>query len=139
MNKILLLLNILCSVIYADAQNNSWKIKLNTKTILSTSKEDENANTKKIKSTDWKKNGKLEIIFTEAEPGVWWRSFLFFDENDNQLLAKDSTTHAIVSMAYLRKLFAGKKEIHIYTSIAPVDPSIAIRARRVHLCTLKLP
>ncbi len=140
MKKFLLFLSFILTTVFADAQKkNSWTIKLNNKIILATSKEDESINSKKVKAGEWRKNGKLEILFKEAEPGVWVRSILFFDKDDNQLLSKDSTNHAIVSLAELRKLFAGKKEIEIYAIASPIDPNIAVRMRRVHLCTLKLP
>jgi len=120
-------------------KEDSWKIKLNNKLLLATSKEDENANSKKLTSAEWKKNGYLEINFTESDPTSWKRSFLFYDEQDNQLLTKNNLTYSKVSIVSLRKLFAGKKEIRIYTIVSPRDPNIAIRIRRVHLCTLQLP
>ncbi|HET9429771.1 MAG TPA: hypothetical protein VFO70_01285 [Chitinophagaceae bacterium] len=122
-----------------SAQSGSWRIKLNKKVLLSTSTESENKNVRFIKRSDWQKNGFLEINFKETEPEVWKRSFLFVDEADNQLLSKDSVTHAKIKISTLRKIFAGKKEIRIYTIVAPLDPNLAIRIRRVHLCTLRLP
>ncbi len=124
---------------HLQVQGNSWRVKLNNTLLLAANKEDEKANTRKVKLTEWKKNGWLAISYTESELKTWIRSFLFFDEKDNQLLAKDSTTFAKIPVATLRKLFTGKKELRIYTIVAPVDPNIAIRIRRVHLCTLKLP
>ena len=120
-------------------KEDSWKIKLNNKVLLATSREDEKANTKKITSAELKKNGYLEISFKEANPNTWKRSFLFFDKDDKQLLAIDSVTYTKMHIATLRKLFAGQKEIIIYTIVSPLDPNIAIRIRRVHLCTLRLP
>ena len=120
-------------------QIDSWKIKLNNKVLLATSKENEKTNIKKISSAELKKNGFLEISFKEASPNTWKRSFLFFDKEDNQLLAIDSVTYTKTHIATLRKLFAGKKEIRIYTTVSPLDPNIAVRVRRVHLCTLQLP
>lgn len=125
--------------IYSGAQTGSWKIKLNNKTVLTTSQESEITNTKKIKAAEWKKPGNLEILFTESEKDTWIRSFLFYDGNDNEILRKDSTDHTKIPLKELKRLFADKKEIIIYTTIAPADPRIAIRMRRVHLCTLKLP
>lgn len=122
-----------------SAQSGSWKIKLNNKVLLSTNTESENKNARYIKRSDWLKNGFLEINFKETETGVWKRSFLFVDEADNQLLSKDSVTHAKIKITTLRKIFAGKREIRIYTIVAPLDPNLAIRIRRVHLCTLRLP
>ena len=112
---------------------------MNNKIILSARQEDAKKNIKKIKSADWKKSGKLEILFTEDEKNTWMRSFQFVDEQDNDIQRKDSTLHATLSLVELRKLFTGKKEIKIYTTISPLDPNIAIRIRRVHLCTLQLP
>lgn len=120
-------------------RKDSWKIKLNNKLLLATSKEDEKVNSKKVTSAEWKKNGNLEISFKESTPDVWRRSFLLYDEQDNQLLTKDSVTFSKTPLAILRKLFAGKKEIRIYTIVSPLDPNIAVRLRRVHLCTLQLP
>ncbi len=136
MKKIILITFLLFSVLFAVAQSGSWVIKMNSKTVLSTRQEDV---VKKISLADWKKSGKLEIIFAEDEKNTWMRYFQLVDEFDNEILRKDSTTHAKISLAKLRKLFAGKKTIKIYTTISPLDPNIAIRIRRVHLCTLQLP
>lgn len=92
-----------------------------------------------MKVSDWNKSGYLEILFTENEKDTWIRSFLFYDKADNEILRKDSTVHAKISIKELKKLFVHKKEILIYTTIAPVNPNMVIRMRRVHLCTLQLP
>lgn len=139
MKIILIALTCLLTGIQVIGQTGSWKIKMNGKILLSAASEDETANTRKVKSADWKKSGNLEIIFTESEPDMWYRSFLFYDKEDNELLRKDSSSKIKVSLADLRRYFKGKKEILIYTTMAPRDPTIAIRMRRVHLCTLKLP
>jgi hypothetical protein len=124
---------------HAPPKEDSWKIKLNNKLLLATSKEDEKANSKKITSAEWRMNGYLEISYTESDPAMWKRSFLFYDEQDNQLISKEGVTYFKTSIANLHKAFAGKKEIRIYTTVSPRDPNIAIRIRRVHLCTLQLP
>jgi hypothetical protein len=139
MKIILAALACLVTCMQAAGQSGSWKIKINGKTVLSAATEDETANTRKIKPGEWKKSGNLEIIFTESEPDMWYRSFLFYDKEDNEVLRKDSSSKTKVSLAELRRYFKGKKEIVIYTTIAPQDPNLAIRIRRVHLCTLKLP
>lgn len=138
MKKVIALASLLFCLTAIEAQSGSWNIKLNGKLLLSTSKEDEKINCKKVKAAQWSKNGYLEINFTEDEPDTWWRSFLFYDEQDNELLRKDSTTSYKILAKELFKLFSGKKEIRIYTTIAPRDPNLAIRMRRVHLCTLRL-
>ena len=139
MKKVLVLTSLLLTTVFLQAQNGSWIIKLNNKTILSSHQEDPVKNVRKIKSADWKKSGKLEILFAEDEKNTWMRSFQLVDELDNDILRKDSTTHPSISLVELRKLFAGKKQVRIYTTISPLDPNIAIRIRRVHLCTLQLP
>ena len=139
MKKLLLFTCLFFTALFVRAQSGSWVIKLNNKTILSTRLEDAQKNSRKIKAADWKKPGKLEIIFREDDKNTWIRSFLLVDASDNEILRKDSTIHASINLADLRKLFAGKKQLIIYTTIAPLDPNIAIRIRRVHLCTLQLP
>jgi hypothetical protein len=140
MKRIFILAGLIIITMAVQAQKlDSWKIKLNNKVLLATSKENEKANTKKITSAELKKDGYLEISFKEANLNTWRRSFLFFDKKDNQLLAIDSVTYTKIHIATLRKLFAGQKEIIIYTIVSPLDPSIAVRLRRVHLCTLQLP
>lgn len=138
MKKVIVLASLLFCLKAIEAQSGNWNIKLNGKLLLSTSKEDEKINCKKVKAAQWSKNGYLEINFIEDEPDTWWRSFLFYDEQDNELLRKDSTTSYKILAKELFKLFSGKKEIRIYTTIAPRDPNLAIRMRRVHLCTLRL-
>jgi hypothetical protein len=124
--------------IAATQKKDSWKISVNKKMVLTSSEPDEIVNTKKIKSNDWNKNGYLEIIYNEADPGFWRRAFQLDDENGNQLFSKDSTTKTKIPLGFLRKLFAGKKEVRIYTIVSPLDPAMAVRMQRVHLCTLKL-
>lgn len=122
-------------------QSDSWKIKWNKKTILETAKENEADNTQKVKLADLKDNCFLKVTYKENPPKKdWKRDFLFFDEGDNELLRKDSTTIAKIPGTELKKLFAGKKKIMIYTVSLPTDPDLAarIRIRRVHLCTLEL-
>lgn len=117
----------------------SWTIKLNNKEIVSTSKEDTQANCKKLKSSIWGKTANLEINFKEDEPDAWVRSFLFYDEDDNEIFRADSTTKFTISLQKLRTLYQSKKSLIIYTVISPTDPNIAIRMRRVHLYSFMLP
>jgi len=139
MKQVFSFIVVLLMIQFTNAQD-SWTVKLSNKILLAASKEDTIANTKKIKALEWRKSGFLEVIYKEAVPNsVFYHSFLFNDEKDNQLLIKDSTTHAKVSIATLRKLFAGKKKIIIYTVQAPKNPMMAVRVRRIYLCTLLLP
>ena len=144
MKRFVTIFGLLITTFFTHAQlvppqrEDSWKISLNKKTVLISSESNELLNTKKIKSADWNKNGFLEINYKEADTGFWRRSFQFDDEVGNQLFSKDGSTNAKIPMSVLRKLFYGKKEVRIYTVASPLNPNIAIRIQRVHLCTLKL-
>ena len=143
MKKIVLLINMLLVGTVLLAQTDSWKITWKKKTILQASKEDENANTKKINKIDLDKAYSLEITYKEADPKKiksLTRSFLFFGETDNELFRKDSTRSMKLSATELKKLFGDKKKIKVYTIAIPSDPNMAarVRVRRVHLCTLEL-
>jgi len=141
MKKLLLLALSVLSVLYMNAQD-SWKVKLNNKVILATGQIDDNANTRKVKLSEWKKNGFLEVAYSGEKPQPGWvRTFYFLDETGNEIIVKDNTSKAKISLKTLRKSFAGKKKIDIYTIVRPTDPEVAmrVRIRRVHLCSLELP
>ena len=141
MKNLILLLTFLSTVFVSQAQD-SWKIKLNKKVLLSATAEDEVKNIKKIKSVELNKPGYLEVLYKEMPVKTGWqRSLLFFDENDTELWRKDNSKAATkISNAILKKLFTGKNKIKIYTISLPTDPNkaAAVRVRRVHLCTLEL-
>ncbi len=138
MKKIISIIVLLMAATSMQAQTGSWTIKLNNKLLLATAKEDEVKNVKKITAAEWKKNGKLEIYFTETDPDTWYRAFRFCDEADNELLVTDSSSAVKIPISKLRAVFKGKKKIVIYTTISPRDSNLAVRIRRVHLCTLRL-
>lgn len=141
MKNLLLLVTFLSTAFISQAQD-SWKIKLNQKVLLSAAAEDETKNSKKIKRTELNKPGYLEVLYKEMPVKTGWqRSLLLFDENDMELWRKDNSKAAVkISNATLKKLFAGKTRIKIYTISLPTDPNkaAAVRVRRVHLCTLEL-
>jgi hypothetical protein len=145
MKKFLSVLSFMLLVSFMHSQHvppqreNNWKISLNKKTVLTSSEQNEILNTKKIKTTDWKATGFLEIVFKETTPGNWLHSFQFNDETGSPLLVKDSATSAKIPIATLRKLFAGKKEMKIYMMINPPNPMMMAPSRMLHLCTLRLP
>ena len=116
----------------------SWKITLNNKVILSSTETNEKVNTKKVTFVEWKKKGFLEASFTPSNSEGWLYSLQFTDETGNQLLAKDSV-YAKVATASIRKSAVGKKEIKIYIAISPANSLIMVPSRLLHLCTLKLP
>ncbi|HWR31958.1 MAG TPA: hypothetical protein VN451_00415 [Chitinophagaceae bacterium] len=125
------------SALFTSAQD-SWKISLNKVTVITSSESNELTNIKMIKSTEWKKNGYLEVIYKETNPSNWIHSFQFSDELGNPLLVKDSTTSAKIPTPALRKLFSGKKQVKIYMIINPPNPMMMAPSRIIHLGTLKL-
>lgn len=142
MKKIILLSFLLLPFLFATAQDDTWKVKLNNKTIVATSQIDEKANTRKLTASAWKKNGNLEVSYKGGElTDGWVRTFYFTDEADREVIVKDNTSKVKIKLKQLRKAFAGKKRIDIYTISRPTDPEVAmrVRLRRVHLCTLELP
>ena len=95
MKKIFLLLTLSFAYhVFSHAQPlqaDSWKIKWNKKVILETARNNETANTRKIKAADLKKSYILEILYKEADSKKekqWIRSFMFFDESDNGVIEK---------------------------------------------------
>ena len=117
----------------------SWKISLNNGTVLTSSKSDEIINIIKIKSSEWKKNGYLEVTYKETTPSNWLHSMQFTDEQGNPLLTKDSTLTAKIPIATLRKLFTRKKQLKIYMVLSPPNPMMMAPSRMIHLVTLRLP
>jgi hypothetical protein len=138
MKNVLSLVSFMLLACIMNAQQ-SWKISLNKITVLISSESNELLNTKKIRSTDWKKNGFLEVSFNETTPSNWIHSLQFSDEKGNPLLVKDSTTTAKIPIAVLRKLFLGKKQLKIVMVINPPNPMMMAPTRMIHLGTLRLP
>lgn len=141
MKKLFLLLPVFFTALLAGAQD-GWSVRLNNKTLLNAAKENEQANSRTIKASEWKKNGSLEVIFKKPEAREGWiRYIVFVDENDNELTRKEAAKQVKISLTLLKKLVAGKTKIKIYTFSLPADPDLAarVRVRRVHLCTLVLP
>src|SRR5690349_19454257 len=87
MNNILIILMGLMGYI---SPKDSWKVSLNDKLVLTSTKEDEAANTKKISASVLKKKGKLYVKFSPAiQAKGWRRSILIFDEDDNEVIRQD--------------------------------------------------
>ena len=122
----------------ANAQN-SWKVVLHKKILLTSTVVSEEKNVKSIKSSDWKKSGYLEVEFKENPPSEWLHSLRFMDEKGNELLVKEGVTSAKISTTVLRKLFAGKKQLKIVMMISPPNPMMMAPSKLIHLITLKLP
>jgi hypothetical protein len=138
--KIIFIITIFfCAGFFVQAQNDTWTVKMNGKTLLIADKADEIKNGKKIKSSEWKKNGKIEITFKDSIITGRRRDIYITDEKENEIWRKDSAASVSIPLLTLRKLSAGKKQLKIYSVISPSNPAVMLRSRIVHLCTLKLP
>ena len=138
MKKISLLLLLVMTSALGFAQD-SFQVVLHKKIVMSSAEFSAEKNVKLIKSTDWKKNGNLEVTYKVASPSALWSYKLqFADEKGNMLLQKDSS-YAKITTQSLRQLFAGKKQIIISVMIGPKDPLMMAPAKMKQLATLKLP
>ena len=100
MKKSLFILSLAISSLFSFSQSqmevikqDNWKIKWNKKVILNATTENETKNIKKLKKAELSKKYSLEINYKESDPAkekAWNRSFLFFGDNDNELLRKES-------------------------------------------------
>lgn len=138
MKKLFLFAIIMFTAVTISAQE-SWKIVLHKKILLSATEVSEEKNIRLLKSSDWKKNGFLEVEYTGGESRLYKYALHFTDETGNEKLVKDTTRTAKISTQSLRKLFAGKKQIKISIVVAPADPLMMGSTRMKHLVTLKLP
>jgi hypothetical protein len=123
MKKMAGILLLMSSAGLAGAQN-SWKVVLHKKILLTSTVVSEERNVKLIKSSDWKKNGYLEVEFKENPPSGWLHSLRFMDEKGNEMLVRDSVTAA---------------KVKIIMMISPPNPMMMAPSRLIHLITLKLP
>jgi hypothetical protein len=121
------------------ASQSGWDIKMNGRLLLNIPPETETAVVKKITRTEWYKNGSLEIKYHNTEKNPWKRSFSLTDEKDKEVYSAENTSYVKLSLARLRKLYKGKKQLRIYAIIAPPNPDMGAPIRRIHLCTLRLP
>ena len=107
-----------------------------------TGKTDADVPVKTIKRSELSKPGSLQVLYKQSpSDSKWKRSILLFDENDVELSRIDSlTAKSKISNARMKKGFAEKNEIRIYTIALPTDPALAaaVRVRRIHLGTLEL-
>ena len=138
MKKISLLLLLVMTSALGFAQD-SFQVVLHKKIVMNSAEFSAEKNVKLIKSTDWKKNGNLEVSYKVTSPSALWSYKLqFADEKGNMLLQKDSS-YAKITTQSLRQLFAGKKQIIISIMIGPKDPLMMAPAKMKQLATLKLP
>ena len=138
MKKFILVAVSILPALFADAQG-KWKITLNRKLLITARESNDSLNTRPVKSADWKAANYLTVTYMEAQPSGWLLALHFSDEQGNDLLVKDSTSNAKISLSSLRRLFAGKKTMKIYLTINPPNPMMSAPSRTVTLGILKLP
>ena len=137
--KVFLLALGFIAVSAASAQD-SWKVLLNGKAVLSASTENEEKNRITVKASDLKKKQDFQVIYTEQPKEKGWdRTIMAVAENDHEL-SRQETGKFKIKNALLESFFKKSKTIRIYTVSLPADPAkrAVIRVRRVHLCTLVL-
>ncbi|MGZ3844640.1 MAG: hypothetical protein ACXVBH_01210 [Flavisolibacter sp.] len=135
-----LLFAFLLGITGAIAKQDSWKVCLDKKVLLQTSKEDEQKNVFTITSADLKKSKKLELSYTQvASDKGWERTVSIYDANDQELKTVKGNKLSLKN-SELRSLLEQHKTIKFYTLYSPTDPKMKamVRLRRVHLCTLVL-
>ena len=116
----------------------SWKVCLDKKILLSTSTENVEKNIIAISAADIKKNKNFILSYKEAIPQKGWeRNISVYTEKDEEL-QKQKGKKLVLKTSELRELFEKSKTLKIYTTYLPTDPKMKaqIRVRRVHLCTL---
>lgn len=110
----------------------TWMVQLNSKVLLTATAEDTVANVVKLKDL---KKGSLLVTYKEPQKEGWSRTLMIYDEGDNQLLTKTGQSVA-VSTATLKSWAKKGNTLKVYTVQQSLNPKMAIRVRRVHLCTL---
>jgi hypothetical protein len=137
--KILFAFLLSCIGASAIAQD-SWKVCLDKKVLLSTSTEDAEKNVIKISPSGLKKNKSFIIAYKETSPQKGWeRTISIYDEKDNEL-TKQTGNRFVSKVSELKTLLDQYKILKVYTINSPTDPKMKaqVRLRRVHLCTLVL-
>ncbi len=134
---------LLMAVIPFKQDGDTWKVSFASRVLLVADEEDQSKNTVSILAADLTKPDNCFMLsYREMNKPVkkkWKRSILIFDESDNELLKKESSSIKLTPDE-LSDLFKEKKIIKIFTVSIPSDPSEAalVRVRRIHLCTLEL-
>jgi hypothetical protein len=125
--------------ISAVAQD-SWKLCLDKKVLLNTSKEDEKKNVIRISTSDLNKGKNMTLSYKEGSLQKGWeRTIILYDEKDNELKKQKGNRFALKA-AELKSLLNNYKTVKFCTINSPTDPKLKarVRLRRVHLCTLVL-
>src|SRR5215212_8157910 len=97
----------------------SWKVILNGKNILTASIESEKKNLITITNADLKKKQEFNLTYTDqAKEKDWQRSIMVVDENDHELLQQEGNKFKIKN-ASLQSFFKKSKTLKFYTVSLP--------------------
>jgi len=136
-----MLLAFLLSLIGTAAiSQDSWKICLDKKTLLTALAEDEQKNRVIISPGDLKKSKNLVVTYKEPSQQKGWERTLFVFNEDDKELKTQMGKKLSLKVSDLKDWLNQNKEVKIYTLNSPIDPKMKaqVRLRRVHLCTLVL-
>ena len=129
------------TILFATAaQAQSWKLKLDAKTVLSAKEESEEKNVVRLKAADLKKAKQAVLLYTDPEANKdWERTITLYDTADKVLATMKGHKFTMTTTA-LKKYLAQSKTIMLYTAALPKDPDVAarVRVRRVHLATITM-
>ncbi|MBO9682475.1 MAG: hypothetical protein J7502_07405 [Flavisolibacter sp.] len=118
----------------------SWKVCLDRKVLLTTSNEEEKKNIITISVTDLNQSKNFTLGYKESSPQRGWeRTIRLYDERNTEL-KKQKGKKFTLKTSELKSLLNQYKTVKIYTINSPTDPKLKerVRIRRVHLCTLIL-
>ena len=124
----------LCAAFFSNTvvAQNTWTVQSGKYIFLKTAKEDTIANVVTIKRS---KITSLVVKYNEPKRKDWSRYITVYDRRDNELLRKE-TYHLNLSSPVLKSWAKSNKQVKIYTIPRNLNPAIAIKVRRVHLCTI---
>ena len=125
---------LLCTAFFIDtvAAQTKWTVQSGKNVLLKTAKEDTIANVITIKRS---KISSLVISYAEPKRKDWSRYIMVYDRADNELISKE-TYNLNLSASVLKNWAQKNKQVKIYTIPRNLNPAIAIKVRRVHLCTI---
>ena len=110
-----------------------WTVELNSKVLLAANKEDTIANVVTIK--DLKKGSLLVNYVPGKVQDERKRRLMIFDAGDNELYSKEAFNITIPA-ATLKEWRLASPQLKIYTIPVLGEQGMAVRLRRIHLCTI---
>jgi len=125
---------LLCAIFFINtvAAQNTWIVQSGKNILLKAAEEDTTANVIAIKRS---KITSLVVSYAEPRRKDWSRYIMVYDRADNELISKE-TYNLSLSASVLKNWAKKNSQVKIYTIPRNLNPAIAIKVRRVHLCTI---